>query len=286
VPVALVTTAAARELDEDYAPLARAFEALGHAVEAPGWDDRGIAWGRFEVVLLRSTWNYTEDLPAFLDWAGAVSAQTRLYNPVATLRWSTDKRYLLELERAGVPIVPSRITAKGEAWVAPEAAEFVIKPSVGAGARGARRFARAEAAAAREHVARLHAAGYQVLTQPYLRSVDDYGESALMVFDGEFSHAVRKGPLLARGAGDVQGLFAKETIDPRVPGADERDVAARAVATIPGGPPLYARVDLIRDDRGTPCVLELELAEPSLYFEHAPGSAERLARRVLARLDA
>jgi O-ureido-D-serine cyclo-ligase len=285
VRVALVTTAAARDLDEDYAPLASAFEALGHSVEAPGWDDQGIAWDRFGVALLRSTWNYTEDLAKFLGWASAVSAQTRLYNPVAVLRWSTDKRYLFELERAGVPIVPSRITAQGEAWALPEAAEFVIKPSVGAGSRGARRFLHSEAAAARAHVTRLHAAGYQVLTQPYLSSVDDYGESALMVFDGEFSHAVRKGPLLARGAGDVQGLFAKETIDPRVPGADERDVAARAVATIPGGAPLYARVDLIRDDRGTPCVLELELAEPSLFFVFAPGSAERLARQVLARLD-
>jgi len=286
VHVALVTTAAARDLDEDYAPLAREFEALGHPVSAPGWDDQGIAWDRFGVVLLRSAWNYTEDLPAFLAWASAVSAQTRLFNPVPTLRWSTDKRYLFELERAGVPIVPSRITARGETWVAPEAQEFVIKPSVGAGSRGARRFLHAEIASAGEHVARLHAAGYHVLTQPYLRSVDDYGESALMVFDGEFSHAIRKGPLLARGAGEVQGLFATETIESRVPGADEREVAARAVAAIPGGPPLYARIDLVRDDRGTPCVLELELAEPSLFFSHAPGSAERFARRVLARLAA
>jgi glutathione synthase/RimK-type ligase-like ATP-grasp enzyme len=284
VHVALATTAAARDLDEDYAPLAGAFQALGHSVAAPGWDDAGIAWQRFDVVLLRSTWNYTEDLPAFLGWASAVSAQTRLYNPVATLRWSTDKRYLLELERAGVPIVPSRFTAPGAPWAAPAAPEFVIKPSIGAGSRGARRFAASELEAARAHVARLHAAGYHALTQPYLHSVDDYGETALVLFDGELSHAFRKGPLLTRGAGDVQGLFARETIDPRLADASERDVATRAVAAIPGGAPLYARVDLIRDAAGTPCVLELELAEPSLYFNCAPGSAARFAQRVLERL--
>lgn len=281
--VGLATTAAARGLDEDHAPLARAFEALGHTAAAPEWEDPAVDWGAFGVVLLRSTWNYTEDLPQFLRWAGSVAAVTRLFNPIPTLRWSLDKRYLLDLKRAGVPIVPSAITAPGEAWAPPGTDEFVIKPSVGAGSRGARRFLASELEDARHHAAKLNADGYHALTQPYLHSVDDYGETALMIFEGEFSHAIRKGPLLARGAGDVAGLFAKETIDPRVPGSDELDVARRALATIPGGAPLYARVDLIRDPAGQPCVLELELAEPSLFFNYAPGSAERFARRVLAQ---
>jgi glutathione synthase/RimK-type ligase-like ATP-grasp enzyme len=286
VHVGLATTAAARGLDEDHAPLARAFERLGHTAAAPEWEDPAVDWSRFGLVLLRSTWNYTEDLGAFLGWATGVAAVTRLFNPIPVLRWSTDKRYLLDLERAGVPIVPSSITAPGEAWRAPDADEFVIKPAVGAGSRGARRFVAAEIDAARAHALRLNADGYHALTQPYLHSVDDYGETALMVFEGEFSHAIRKGPLLARGAGDVAGLFAKETIDPRVPGPDELEVARKAVAAIPGGAPLYARIDLIRDAHGQPCVLELELAEPSLFFDHAPGSADALARRVLARLGA
>ena len=284
--VGLATTAAARGLDEDHAPLAQAFAALGHTAAAAEWEDRSVDWKSFDVVLLRSTWNYTEDLAAFLGWARSVAAVTRLYNPIPTLDWSTDKRYLMDLQGAGVPIVPSSIIAPGEIWVAPPGAEFVIKPSVGAGSRGARRFLAADMAAARLHAARLHAEGYHTLTQPYLHSVDDYGETALMVFEGEFSHAIRKGPLLARGGSEVAGLFAKETIDPRVPGADELEVAMRAVATIPGGAPLYARIDLIRDPSGQPCVLELELAEPSLYFNYAAGSAERFARRVLARLAA
>ena len=282
--VGLATTAAARGLDEDHAPLAHAFEALGHTAAAPEWEDPAIDWRSFGLVLLRSTWNYTEDLPAFLRWAASVAAVAHLFNPIPTLRWSTDKRYLLDLQRAGVPIVPSAITAPGELWAPPGTDEFVIKPSVGAGSRGARRFLASEVEEARQHAAKLHADGYHALTQPYLHSVDDYGETALMIFEGEFSHAIRKGPLLARGAGDVAGLFAKETIDPRVPGADELDVARRAVASIPGGAPLYARVDLIRDTTGQPSVLELELAEPSLFFNYAPGSADRFARRVLARL--
>jgi O-ureido-D-serine cyclo-ligase len=286
VRVGLATTMEARGLDEDYAPLARAFENLGHPAEALEWEDPAVDWGRYGVVLLRSTWNYTVDLKAFLAWAEGVARVTRLFNELPVLRWSTDKRYLLDLKRAGVPIVPSAITAPGETWTPPHAREFVIKPVVGAGSRGARRFAADEHEAGRRHAGRLHGAGHHALTQPYLHSVDDHGETALVWFEGEFSHAIRKGPLLARGAGDVEGLFAKETIDPRHPAADELEVAARAVAAIPGGPPLYARVDLIRDTEQRPCVLELELAEPSLFFEHAPGSADDFARRVLRRVGA
>ncbi len=280
----LATTVEARGLDEDEAPLLAAFRAAGHTADRVEWEDASVDWASFDVVLLRSTWNYTVDLAAFLGWARKVASVTRLYNPIPMLDWSTDKRYLLDLEHAGVPIVPSAITAPGEPWVAPASDEFVIKPSVGAGSRGARRFLAAEAASARQHAERLNAEGYHALTQPYLHSVDDYGETALMIFEGEFSHAIRKGALLTRGGSEVPGLFAKETIEPRVPGADELDVAYRAVAAIPGGAPLYARVDLIKDPSGQPCVLELEIAEPSLFFNYAKGSADRFVRHVLARL--
>jgi glutathione synthase/RimK-type ligase-like ATP-grasp enzyme len=284
--IGLTTTPAARDLDEDYAPLAAALDRLGLAADAPAWDDPAVDWRRYALVLLRSTWNYTEDLGAFLDWASRVSRVTRLLNGVDTVRWSTDKRYLLELERTGVPIVPSVITAPGGAWSPPAAGDFVVKPSVGAGSRGARRFHAGATEDARVHAARLHAAGYHTLTQPYLSSVEAVGETALMFIEGEFSHGVRKGPLLAAGGGEVEGLFAIETIEPRTPRSDELDVANRAVAAIPGEAPLYARVDLIRDDLGRPRVLELELAEPTLFFVHGPGSADRFARAVAARLAA
>jgi hypothetical protein len=84
----------------------------------------------------------------------------------------------------------------------------------------------------------------------------------------------------------VEGLFAAESITPRVPGADELEVGRRAVKVIPGGAPLYARVDLIRDAHGTPCVLELELTEPSLFFAHSEGSAARFTRAILAAVAA
>jgi hypothetical protein len=103
----------------------------------------------------------------------------------------------------------------------------------------------------------------------------------LMFFEGRFSHAIRKGPLLPPGGLATTALFAPEAITARVPGTDERKLAQQVMSAIPFDVPLYARVDLIRGDDGAPCLLELELTEPSLFFVHAAESAERLAAAVL-----
>jgi len=291
--IALASVAAARALDDDLAPLLDALHALDTPAEVVDWDDSRVDWSRYALVLLRSTWDYAERLPEFLSWATRVSTLTRLLNPPDVLRWNTDKHYLADLERAGVAIVPSRFVEPGaDAHVALDAflastaaAEFVVKPSVGAGSRDAQRHGRDIVAGARAHVARLLDAGRSVLLQPYLDRVDAHGETALIHFDGVFSHAIRKGPLLRRGDGPTDALFAAEDITPRVASEAERALALRALAAVPFARPLaYARVDLVLDGDGTPRLLELELAEPSLFFAHDVGSAQRFARILLAHV--
>ncbi|HEY6940772.1 hypothetical protein [Dokdonella sp.] len=291
--IALVSVAAARPLDDDLAPLQEALRAAGAGVEIVDWDDPALDWRRFDLALLRSTWDYAERLPEFLDWATRVATRTRLFNPLAVLRWNTDKHYLAELERAGVAIVPSTFVEPGadaaaalDAFLAStDAAEFVVKPSVGAGSRDAQRHARERRDAAVAHLARLLDARRSVLLQPYLERVDEHGETALIHFDGRYSHAIRKGPLLRRGDAPTDALFAAEDIRARTPDDAERALAERVLAAVPfESPLLYARVDLIRDGDGAPRLLELELAEPSLFFAHAPGSAERFAAAVIARV--
>ena len=137
--IGLATTDAARGRDLDHRPLAAALEALGCVVDAPAWEDATVDWSRYALVLPRSTWNYPDDLKAFLAWASRVSAVTRFENGPATLRYTTDKRYLLDLDRRGVPVVPSTVTVPGELWSPPAAGSYVVKPTVGADARGASR---------------------------------------------------------------------------------------------------------------------------------------------------
>ena len=289
--IALITAVAARDLDEDLPPLVAALRGDGTAASVVDWDDASVDWSRFDLAVLRSTWDYSLRLPEFLRWVDRVSESTMLLNPRDVVRWNTDKHYLGHLAAAGVPIVPSAFVEPGDdaghaldRFLAAQAAEFVVKPSIGAGSRDAQRYARGERDDAARHVERLLNAQRSVLLQPYLGRVDVRGETALVFFDGRFSHAVRKGPLLRRGEGPTRALFAAEHITPRVAEADEIAIATRTLAAIPFAQPLlYARVDLIHDDDGAPRVLELELSEPSLFFEHAPGSAECFARAVVAR---
>jgi len=291
--IALVTAAAARNLDEDLAPLEAAIRAAGASPSIVEWDDVSNDWQTFDLVVLRSTWDYSLRLPEFLRWIDRVSPLTALVNPREVVRWNTDKHYLAHLAKSGVPVVPSTFIEPGEdagraldAFLATAGEEFVVKPSIGAGSRDAQRYGRDERGAALAHAKRLLDADRSVLMQPYLARVDAHGETALIFFAGTFSHAIRKGPLLKRGEGPTRALFATEHIMPRTPSAEEIAVAERTLAAMPFGELLYARVDLIHDDDGAPRVLELELTEPSLFFEHAPGSADRFARAIIERAAA
>jgi glutathione synthase/RimK-type ligase-like ATP-grasp enzyme len=287
--VGLVTARAARGLDEDEPPLHMALQAAGCSVQSVEWDDARVDWTQFDVALLRSAWDYAERITEFLEWVQRASSLTRVLNPLSVVRWNTDKHYLAELRAAGVATVPSEFIEPGDdaaaalrkALDAHSNAEFVVKPAIGAGSRDTQRHLRTEVEAVVAHTQRLLDADRSVLLQPYLNRVDQDGETALMFFEGKFSHAIRKGPLLPPGGAATTGLFAAETINPRVPGSDELRLAQQVVTAIPSGVPLYARVDLIRDDAGAPRLLELELTEPSLFFAHAAGSAERFTAAVL-----
>ena len=292
--VALVTARPARGLDEDEPLLNLAFQKAGSEVGIAEWDDPKVDWGSFDVALLRSAWDYCERIGEFLAWVERASQVTHVLNPLPLVRWNTDKHYLAHLAASGAAVVPSTFIEPGDNPAAalgrfleshPQA-ELVVKPAIGAGSRDTQRHLRSEFDAAVTHARRLLDAGRSVLVQPYLGRVDKDGETALMFFEGQFSHAIRKGPLLPRGGAATTGLFAAETITPREPGKDELRLAEKVVSVVPFGTPLYARVDLIRDDSGAPCVLELEMAEPSLFFVHAAGSAELFAAAVQRWFDA
>jgi hypothetical protein len=292
--VALVTARAARSLDADLAPLAAALAGLGVHAEVTEWSDAGVDWQRFDAVVLRSAWDYHERLAEFLVWLERVARVTRLLNPLPVVRWSLDKHYLGELAHAGAPVVPTNYAEPGDdaaavldEFLAGDACrELVVKPAIGAGSRDARRHARDERGEILAHMAGLLAAQRSLMLQPYLETVDHAGETALMYLDGRFSHAIRKGALLPSGAPSTDALFAPEEIVARSAAAEELAAGERVLSAVPFGPLLYARVDLLRDAEGVPRLLELELAEPSFYFGHAPGSAQRFATALVSRLPA
>ena len=288
VTVALATAAEVPDLDAEGQLLLRCLEEL-HVRAVPAvWDDTDVRWSDFDLVVVRSTWDYPTRLTEYLSWAERVASTTVLLNAPALLTWTTDKSYLRVLEAAGVPIVPSAFLHPGDAPEHPYLGhEHVVKPTVSAGSRDTLRLGPDEDRRSIQHTQALLHQGRGVLIQPYLSDVDTTGETALVYVDGAFSHATSKAAILQRGAGLVQGLFAEEELSPRTATDAELDVGGRAIAAVPtgdGNPSLYARVDLLPAADG-PRVLELELAEPSLFLQHHDGAAPRLAQAIRQRAD-
>lgn len=293
--IALATASWAGALDDDMAPLVAALHDIGRRAEVVVWDDAAVSWERFELVVVRSTWDYVARRSQFLEWAEHVATVTVLANSPHVLRWSTDKHYLAELAAAGVAVTPTSFIEPGDdggaitGVIAGRLAdgEIVVKPAVSAGSADTNRYGPADHAVALDHAAGLLAQGRSVMVQPYLDAVDVHGETALVHIAGRFSHAIRKAPILAGRTELVEGHFASETISAREPSDAERALADHALSVVPGQAEhlLYARIDLIPGPSGAPLVLEMELAEPSMFLAHAPGSAERFAAAIAARID-
>ena len=295
--LALVTAVAASGHDDDLVPLLDACAEAGLHARAVAWDDPTVSWSRFDAALLRSPWDYTERLPEFLAWCASVGRVTELLNPLNVVRWNTDKHYLADLATVGIPVVPTHFVepdaepmdALAAFLAAFDTHELVVKPTVSAGARDTQRYGRDQQFAAGNHVARLLDQERSVMLQPYLASVDHRGETALLYFDGQFSHAIRKAAQLTPGEGARQAPMALGDIAVGSASVAERALAEKVLAATARlrqleSPLAYARIDLVTGPDGEPCLLELELTEPSLFFAQAPGSAARFASLLASHL--
>jgi O-ureido-D-serine cyclo-ligase len=284
--VALVTAREAEALDTDLPFLRSALERAGLRHATVAWDDQKAPWNDFDLAVVRSAWDYVGRRDEFVAWARAIPCPLR--NPAGVLAWNTDKRYLAELEANGIAIVPTQWgAADGSAtWNGSfgDAAEFVVKPAISAGAKDTLRYTKNQHAEAKRHVERIIGSGGTAMIQPYMPSVDRRGETGMLFFGGEFSHAIMKGPILRGARNEVGGLFAEERVEARTPSATERAFAERVLGAIPFPTPLYARIDVVEDESGNPRLLELELTEPSVFLDRDAGAADRFATAIAREL--
>lgn len=243
------------------------------------WDDPTVDWDSFDAVVVRSCWDYITRRDEFLAWAESVP---RLHNSARTIDWNTDKIYLRELETAGVRIIPTLWNVCDGDDLG-DSGQWVVKPTISSGSKGTARWD--SPADVYAHSEALRAEGRVSMTQPYVSSVDDEGETAMLFYGGEFSHAVRKGPLLQLGEGVRDDRDGRGENQVRVPTERQQQVARKALdvaVDLTGDPLLYARVDLVTADDGEPVVIELELTEPYFFLEHAAEGATNLLRAIEA----
>ena len=303
--IALATCAALPDLDEDDAPLLAALRGRGLEAEAVVWDDTSVDWSRYDVVVIRSTWDYAGQRDRFLEWAAGVDRVTRLENPFSVVRWNTDKHYLRELEEAGVAVVPTQwleperhLSSRALHTRFPAGGDFVIKPAVSAGSIDTGRYTAINANSrglAIQHARRLLGDGRTVMVQRYQTSVDTVGERAHVFIEGEYSHSVVKGAMLDGPDVAVDGAYKEERMSAHTASDAEVEVSREVIATarrlLSGSadgqlverPFLYARVDMVSGEDEAPLLMELELVEPSLFTALGDGAVDRLADAIAAR---
>ena len=245
------------------------------------WADPTVDWSAFRAAVFRTTWDYYDRAEEFAAFVERLQAQTYLINDFSTIVWNLDKHYLSDLEKLGLPIVPTRYIERDndEPLLALLEAtgwdEAIIKPCISGGARHTHRVNRQTAVAIDRMLATVRAAE-AFLLQPFQESIATMGEDSLMLFGGRYSHAVRK---IAK-AGDfrVQDDHGGRAI-PHLASPEQIELAERIVATARPGLP-YARVDLVRNNTGGYAVMELELIEPELWIRTHPPSAALMAQAI------
>ena len=245
------------------------------------WNDKSIAWESFDAAVIRSAWDYVPVREEFLQFAKNIETKTKLFNSCEVMKWNTNKTYLSILENKGVPIIPTKFANNlDEAlsairWAFEKAPAVAIKPTVGAGARLAGK-ASTEVEAI-DYVKKILEAKRTVIIQPYILSVDDEGEKAIIVINGEISHAAKKVPALTKGGhGDAAGQLEITT--------EMRDIVKNiSNAVSEWNDLLFARIDVVR--MGEKLVLmELELTEPWLFMQFRPEAGVDLFKALKHRI--
>lgn len=288
--IALVTCAEAREHDTDLPFLVRSLGDRGIIADIVDWDNASVDWAKYASAIVRSPWDYHRRYNEFVQWLHMVSTKTVLHNSANIIEWNTDKVYLGELADAGIPVIPTTYVRGAEDIVLISndgllEKDIVVKPTVSAGSNNTERHEESPVKAA-AHLGSLIDAGKVAMVQPYQRFIDEQGETGMLYFNGEFSHAFRKGAILATGDNIKNGLYTEEDISERTPRSAEYELGESVMAYVVqkfGVAPLYARVDVVRGSGGFPVLMELELAEPSLYVHFDADSPARFAAAVVAR---
>ncbi|MFT4135818.1 ATP-grasp domain-containing protein [Microbacterium sp.] len=273
--------------DHDTPILLAALRERGALAEPVVWHADETDLGAFDLLVIRSPWDYPVRFDEFHAWLDRAEATTHVLNSPSMVRWNLDKRYLRGLESAGIRVVPTQYCATADearaALDAHGAERVVVKPVISGGARDTGLFDAHDPRAA-ALAARIVAGGGVAMIQPEVPELSAGREKALYAIDGHHTHAIAKGALLEHGGSLIGGVYIEHP-EPVPTTAAERafaEAALRAVAELTGEPaPLYARVDTVDSADFGLVALEVELVEPALNLHIAPHVVGMVTDAVL-----
>lgn len=274
------------ELFEEDNLLLNGFKKHGFEAESVVWNQPEVDWNQFDIALIRSTWDYLDEREQFLQVLSHIEDSTcKLFNPLAAVRWNIDKRYLFDLKRWGVPIIPTVLASNPEPGIVDlsagkQAQTVIVKPTIGLGASHSLRVPLAELDHAL-NILRAEQPQHEYLIQPFIEDILTEGEWSFVFFHGQLSHV-----LLKQAASDdyrVQGIYGG-TIRVAEPATPDLLQAEIVLAKLPFDV-LYARLDFVRVN-GSLSVIEVELIEPIFSFNLVPESIERLVHATRIKFEA
>ncbi|MDO5729326.1 MAG: hypothetical protein Q4P71_06855 [Actinomycetaceae bacterium] len=290
-------TVLAQNLDTDTLRLRDALNAAGVASDVLPWS-QPAPWDRYDLLVLRSPWDYQDRINEFHEWLSSIESTTRVLNAPELIRWNLDKTYLSDLENLGIAVCPTTY-CRSLAACEDELRQYdaldqacVVKPHISASSENTGLFAGAEPAAL-DLCRTILLLGKTVLIQPAIDRVQDGGERGLVFFNGKFSHAISKGAILRPGGGYLDNR--SENIRTVTASDAERQLGFATVEAVAhfalaqrwsedAHYPLYARIDVVTPESGDPILLEAELFEPSVYLRYSNGGLQRFVDAIIARL--
>lgn len=246
------------------------------------WRDQSTDWSAVKKVLVRGVWDYQEDVAAFNHWLKLVDSTSALCNSAKTIQWNLDKRYLFQLEQAGLAIVPTKFIERGTSanltdyFELFQSQEIVIKPAISASGEDTYRVASDNFDSMQRKLEELLITKTMMI-QPFIPSIVEQGEVSLVVINGKCTHAAKK--VAAEGEFRVQDDHGGYAV-PYFASEDEIAFAEKAIAQCPDQPK-YGRVDIVTTPDGSPMIMEVELFEPELFFRFNREAAESLAKALI-----
>jgi hypothetical protein len=277
--IAFITCESKPLLTPDDQHLASTLGWMGWSVIPTPWTG-DVDWANFDLILVRSAWDYHLRADEFRAWINDLRSRSCLFNSPELLLWNIHKRYLLDLRNKGVRIPPTVLATKGSAQSLKEILRVngwnkaVIKPAISATAyqtwittieSGANDQGRFEG----------QLNGADILVQQFLPEISAVGELSMIYFAGEFSHAVIKRAKHGdfRVQSDFGGTAERVDVSAEVAGAGKHIVRCAPRDS------LYARVDGVMIE-GEFVLMELELIEPCLFFGSSVGSVATMASKI------
>lgn len=296
--VTLVTSAEMPDLYTNDAGLLDALVERGTDPHIAVWNDPNVNWDDAGVSVVRSVSDYATDRDAFIQWSRSVP---RLLNHPDVLEWNSDKHYMIELEKRGLPVIPTM-------WLEPEqnlskhqvharfpaSGDFVVKPAVSSGVRDVGRYSANDTKqrqAAIMHAMTMLSEGRSVMVQRYLEDIDIHGEISLLFFNGLVSHSVEKTAMLSPDTMSAP-VFRESVVEARDASAEQwqwgeliRSILHSYVRDRMGRDELflYNRVDLVPDGQGSFRVMEVSLVDADLYLASSPDAMNNFADAIAMR---